>query len=59
MPSAGTSLDLNMHDVMKRGEITMTVNVHQDWRVRLGLWIAAIGLRITGLGIKLEDEADG
>jgi len=52
-------LDLNMHDVMKRGEITMTVNVHQDWRVRLGLWIAAIGLRITGLGIKLEDEADG
>ena len=56
MPSAGTSLDLNMHDVMKRGEIAVTVNVHQDWRVRLGLWIAIFGLRLTGLGVKVEDE---
>ncbi len=55
MPSA--EIDLSMRDVMRRAEVTLTLNVYRDWRVRLGLWIATVGLRLTGLSVKIEDEA--
>ncbi len=51
---AGTSL--TEHD-MKRGEITMTVNVHQDWRVRL-IWIQHRPSNHWPRR-QTEDEADG
>jgi hypothetical protein len=51
-------MKLDMHDALRRCEMTMTVNVHMGWRVRLGLWIATLGLRLTGMGVKINQDAE-
>ena len=49
-----TEAEIDAVDLM--GKVTITVVVKRMWRVRLGVWLMALGARICGAKIEFYDE---
>jgi hypothetical protein len=41
-------------DIMAQATLTMHVHYKRDWRVRVGLWLIALGARFAGMGVEYE-----
>ena len=48
----GTTITVPERALMNRLTLTITMYVQRDWRCRLGLWIAKLGLLLTGMQVQ-------
>jgi hypothetical protein len=42
-------------ELMSEVELTVTLHIKRDWRVRLGLFLVRAGAWLAGFGLKVED----
>jgi hypothetical protein len=52
------ALVLKERDVMAQATLTMHVHFKRDWRVRVGLWLIALGARFAGMGVGMEETSE-
>lgn len=50
------SVEFSPHEYMPAFELNVPVRLKGLWRVKLGLWLVAMGLRISGAAFTINSE---